>query len=170
MHHAAEEAASDFEKEATRLELGLECLRDRTELRRAFCLMNEAIAYSSERKGFSSWRPFQVGFLLANLSALIDPDESSIVDIVWFETGGGKTETYLGLLVTAAFYDRLRGKDSGITAWSRFPLRMLSLQQTQRFADAMAGAELVRMGSRNTGRELQRWLLCWCRRNAEPSP
>ena len=67
-----------------------------------------------------------------------------MVDTVWFATGGGKTETYLGLLVTAAIFDRLTGKTTGVTAWSRFPLRMLSLQQTQRFADALAGAELVR--------------------------
>src|SRR6185437_13337553 len=53
--------------------------------------------------------------------------------------------------VTAAFYDRLCGKSSGITAWSRFPLRMLSLQQTQRFADALAGAELVRLHERIDG-------------------
>jgi Helicase conserved C-terminal domain len=63
---------------------------------------------------------------------------------VWFATGGGKTETYLGLLLTAAFFDRLTGKTMGVTAWSRFPLRLLSLQQTQRFADALAGAEIVR--------------------------
>ena len=70
--------------------------------------------------------------------------EADVVDTVWFATGGGKTETYLGLLVTAALHDRLTGKTTGVTAWSRFPLRMLSMQQTQRFADALAGAELVR--------------------------
>lgn len=46
--------------------------------------------------------------------------------------------------MTAAFFDRLRGKHEGITSWGRFPLRMLSLQQTQRFADVLAAAELVR--------------------------
>src|SRR5205085_1041534 len=88
---------------------------------------------------------FQFGFLLANLRAIVQPaDDSAIVDIVWFATGGGKTETYLGLVITAAIHDRLRGKVTGITAWSRFPLRMLSLQQMQRFADAIASAEMVR--------------------------
>ena len=82
-----------------------------------------------------------------------DPSaDGAIVDILWFATGGGKTETYLGLLVTAALHDRLRGKTEGVTAWSRFPLRMLSLQQTQRFADAFAGAELARR-SANIGGE-----------------
>jgi hypothetical protein len=107
--------------------------------------MNEAMIEVGARKGYDGWRPFQFGFLLANLPSLLEEeDDAAIVDIVWFATGGGKTETYLGLLTTAAFRDRLRGKSSGITAWSRFPLRMLSLQQMQRFADAMAAAELVR--------------------------
>ena len=49
--------------------------------------------------------------------------------MLWFPTGGGKTEAYLGLIVTAIFYDRFRGKDRGVTAWLKFPLRMLSVQQ-----------------------------------------
>ena len=60
---------------------------------------------------------------------------------MWFATGGGKTETYLGLLVTAALLTVSPAR-TGVSAWSRFPLRMLSLQQTQRFAEALAGAEL----------------------------
>jgi hypothetical protein len=71
------------------------------------------------------------------------PDRT-LVDTLWFATGGGKTETYLAVIVFACLFDRLTGKRCGVTAWSRFPLRMLSLQQTQRFADAVAGAELVR--------------------------
>jgi hypothetical protein len=106
--------------------------------------MNAAIAISSAGK-YDRWRPFQIGFLLANLAFLRDGEtEAKIADVVWFATGGGKTETYLGVIIAAAFHDRLRGKTTGITAWSRFPLRMLSLQQTQRFADALAGAEIVR--------------------------
>ena len=108
-------------------------------------LMNRAILHSAKGRGFDSWRPFQVGFLLQALPFLSDPtNEVGVVDTVWFATGGGKTETYLGLLVTTALHDRLTGKVTGVSAWSRFPLRMLSLQQTQRFAEALAGAELAR--------------------------
>src|SRR6185312_11481456 len=89
-------------------------------------------------------RPFQVGYLLANIEILVAAADVEVADIVWFATGGGKTETYLGLLITAVLFERMNGKSTGITAWSRFPLRMLSLQQTQRFADAMAGAEIIR--------------------------
>ena len=140
----AHRAASEFREELLRVRAGLDLLRTRDDLRNAFTGMNTAIARSS-RGRYDRWRPFQLGFLLANLSSLTDPEtESGIADIVWFATGGGKTETYLGLILTAALFDRMRGKNSGITAWSRFPLRMLSLQQTQRFADALAAAELVR--------------------------
>ena len=139
----AKAGAKEFWSEATRLEAGIQALRDTPDLLDAFKNMNASMVLSANGK-YDSWRPFQFGFLLANLSALQSSSDSDVADVVWFATGGGKTETYLGLLVTAAFLDRTRGKTHGITAWSRFPLRMLSLQQTQRFANALAGAELIR--------------------------
>jgi hypothetical protein len=140
----AEASALEFEAEHQRLLQGLSLLESDGLLRRAFQHMNQAMLIAS-RGRYDSWRPFQAGFLLANLRSVIDKsDEPETIDIVWFATGGGKTETYLGLLLVAALFDRLSGKVSGVTAWSRFPLRMLSLQQTQRFADALAGAEVVR--------------------------
>jgi hypothetical protein len=147
MEKEAARAAVEFCEESARIAMGIDLLEKTPDLLQAFKLMNQAISHSS-RGRYSGWRPFQVGFMLANLASIVESDnDSDIADIVWFATGGGKTETYLGLLVTAAFFDRLRGKKDGITAWSRFPLRMLSLQQTQRFADALAGAELVRLNN-----------------------
>lgn len=144
MREQAARAAEEFEHECERLAKGIELLKSDEALFRAFTGMNRAMSFSARGK-YDSWRPFQLGFLLANLSSVVDKErEPDVVDVVWFATGGGKTETYLGLLVTAALYDRMTGKASGITAWSRFPLRMLSLQQTQRFADAIASAEMVR--------------------------
>jgi hypothetical protein len=145
MRAEANRSAVEVFAELDRLRAGLELLRSRPEILRAFQLMNKAIAFSAQGRGYDTWRPFQVGFLLSAIRCLAEPDdEARYVDAVWFATGGGKTETYLGLLLTAAFFDRLTGKTMGVTAWSRFPLRLLSLQQTQRFADALAGAELVR--------------------------
>ncbi len=131
-----------FDDEASRLRAGISALREDTKLLRSFKLMNEAMILSAREK-YEGWRPFQIGFLLANVASCRGEDRD-VVDIVWFATGGGKTETYLGLILTAAFFDRLRGKITGVTAWSRFPLRLLSLQQTQRFADALAAAEIIR--------------------------
>lgn len=144
MRAQAEAAAGEFRLELDRLREGLAILESDHVLLRSFRLMNDAIGISAKGR-YERWRPFQMGFLLANIASIANPErESETADIVWFATGGGKTETYLGLIVMAAIHDRLTGKSSGVTAWSRFPLRMLSLQQTQRFANAMAGAEIVR--------------------------
>jgi hypothetical protein len=145
MTEGARTAASEFWAEVGRVRRGVDLIRTDTMVGTSFRLMNEAMAELATRKNYTGWRPFQLGFLLANLISVSgDHEDRKIVDIVWFATGGGKTETYLGLLVAAAFYDRLRGKLAGVTAWSRFPLRLLSLQQMQRFADAIASAEIVR--------------------------
>lgn len=153
MRAQAGDAAVDVDAELTRLRRGVQLLKGDATVRRAFQLMNRAVAHSAAGR-YPGWRPFQIGFLLAALPFLVDPNEAGTVDTVWFATGGGKTETYLGLLVTAALHDRLTGKTSGVTAWSRFPLRLLSLQQTQRFADVLAGAELVRRAERIGGAPL----------------
>jgi hypothetical protein len=145
MREQAGEDALRYWEEVDRIVHGVGLLRTNSILARAFACMHRAMAIVGKQRRYDGWRPFQFGFLLANLSSVVEEDgDADIVDVVWFATGGGKTETYLGLLVAAAFYDRLTGKTSGVTAWSRFPLRMLSLQQTQRFADALAAAELVR--------------------------
>lgn len=140
----AVEEADHFETEASLLSAGLERLRDPRTLQ-AFQLMNGSFDHSSQGT-YDGWRPFQLGFLLTLLPSLLDPNHErrEIVDTLWFATGGGKTETYLAAVVLLCLWDRMDGKGEGITAWSRFPLRMLSLQQTQRFADALAGAELQR--------------------------
>src|SRR5690606_33327559 len=65
-------------------------------------------------------------------------------DVLWFRTGGGKTEAYLGLSCCAMLYDRLRGKAFGVTAWLRLPLRMLSIQQLQRAMRVIWEAEQER--------------------------
>jgi hypothetical protein len=139
------EAESEMARtEVQKCEAGFQLLKDPVVLR-AFCLMNKAFVYCGAGR-YDSWRSFQIGFLLASLTGIVKVGdiERSEVSTLWFATGGGKTETYLACIVLAAFLDRLVGKSCGLTAWSRFPLRMLSLQQTQRFADALAAAERVR--------------------------
>lgn len=145
--------ADKFGSEVDRMRAGLELLQSDDLLRRAFALANRAFAEAPTVR-HDRWRPFQLGFVIANIAALAPgsgAEERDIVDTLWFATGGGKTETYLLFVLTAAFYDRLRGKREGITSWGRFPLRMLSLQQTQRFADVLASAELVRRAEKIPG-------------------
>lgn len=155
MREEADTEAELFAEELERLRAGLALLERDDDLRRSFMLANQSFA-DSPVIHHTTWRPFQLGFMLANATSIVDDrhdGDRSVVDTLWFATGGGKTETYLLYVVTTAFYDRLRGKREGITSWGRFPLRMLSLQQTQRFADVIAAAELVRQREQIAGRE-----------------
>lgn len=103
-----------------------------------------------------AWRPFQLGFLLLTLSSMADashPDRRT-VDLIWFPTGGGKTEAYLGLAAFEMIRRRLvRGVAGGGTAvLTRYTLRLLTTQQFQRAATLICALERLR----NTRSELER--------------
>lgn len=135
-----------FADECRRFEEGLEVLERDADARLAFELTNQTFAAGSKK----AWRLFQIVFLVSQIPDVValrtgERRDRDIVDVVYFPTGGGKTEAYLGVIVFHCFFDRLRGKTAGVTVWTRFPLRLLTLQQTQRVADAIGLAELVRM-------------------------
>lgn len=145
----AQQDLDNFVEEIGRFRRGIQTLQRHPVLRQAFQLMNQTFVQGSRHP---SWRLFQIVYLVTQLPAIAareygDPDgraDWDFVDVLWFPTGGGKTEAYLGLIVCTAFFDRLRGKKAGVTAWMRFPLRLLSLQQLQRLADILGAAELLR--------------------------
>jgi hypothetical protein len=149
MQKAAQRDLDAFADEIERFRRGIRTLQRYAVLRQAFQLMNQAFTNASK---YTSWRLFQIVYIVTQLPAIAareydDPEgraDWDWVDVLWFPTGGGKTEAYLGLIVCTAFFDRLRGKKAGVTAWMRFPLRLLSLQQLQRLADIMGAAELLR--------------------------
>jgi superfamily II DNA/RNA helicase len=79
-----------------------------------------------------------------------DRDELS-ASLLYFATGGGKSEAFFGLLVFNVFLDRLRGKHRGVTALVRYPLRLLTLQQARRLMRILTSAELVKLRRRVPG-------------------
>lgn len=146
-----------FEQEIARFRSGRDLIHEDEDIRKAFRLTNETFRRAGEdprpeKRNKVSWRLFQIVFLVSQMPGMValadqksqDVSELEQVDIVYFPTGGGKTEAYLAAMVFHCFFDRLRGKAAGVTAWIRFPMRLLTLQQTQRVADVMAMAELVR--------------------------
>ena len=145
-----------FVGEIDRFREGLRLIETDADVRLAFQLTNETFATLGRNpqpsKTKDSWRLFQIVFLVSQIlgiHALKFPSdlgnrERETVDVIYFPTGGGKTEAYLGTIVFHCFFDRLRGKTAGVTSWTRFPLRLLTLQQTQRMADAIGVADLIR--------------------------
>lgn len=102
--------------------------------------------------GSRTWRPFQMGFILLNIRGLFDPASADreTVDLLWFPTGGGKTEAYLGLSAFVIALRRLRGDRNGMSAGAgivvlmRYTLRLLTVQQFQRAAALIAACEIER--------------------------
>tara|TARA_R110001592_G_scaffold90485_2_gene266010 strand:- start:15032 stop:19360 length:4329 start_codon:yes stop_codon:yes gene_type:complete len=108
------------------------------------------------------WRPFQLGFILLNIDAFVQPESNDttvddvfklgwperneIADMVWFPTGGGKTEAYLGIIAFTIAYRRFtKGtKGNGTTVLMRYTLRMLTLQQFQRATLLICALETIR--------------------------
>ena len=155
---------------ADRMRSGIEALRRDGDALRAFRLANETMADQRARSAWvregrngepdpssARWRPFQVGFVLVCLDGIIDPDhrDRGITDLLWFPTGGGKTEAYLGLIAFTTYLRRLRRGPAGggVTVLMRYTLRLLTLQQFERAATLICAMERTRRREPDLGDE-----------------
>lgn len=120
---------------------------------KAWVYMNESMGSAASGK-YTDWRLFQLCFILSQISGVAsreyefhdyyDGDWDESVVLLYFATGGGKTESFFGLLIFNLFFDRLRGKLHGVTSLIRYPLRLLTIQQAQRLARTLAHCERIR--------------------------
>lgn len=125
----------------------------------AWRFMNQTFQefWKRKNKDVTQWRLFQVAFILAQIPAIVsrldfwksDKRAYQVSDereatLLYFSTGGGKSESFFGLLIFALAFDRLRGKNRGITAAIRYPLRLLTSQQAFRLSQVLAAAQRVR--------------------------
>lgn len=110
----------------------------------------------------AAWRLFQLVFMLINLPALTNPShrdrshpQEAVADLLWFSTGGGKTEAYLGLTAYTLALRRLQGPmggydaTHGVAVLMRYTLRLLTLQQFQRAAALICACEMLRQAKPN---------------------
>lgn len=138
---------------------GVEQIAGDAVMARAFRLANLAMDVQhgwdpeKSRRGPLEWRPFQLGFILLAVASVADRKhpERRIMDLLWFPTGGGKTEAYLALIAFIAIYRRLSAGDDpslgdGVAAIMRYTLRLLTTQQFARAASVMLACEAIRRG------------------------
>lgn len=143
-----------------RMQAGIKLLRDDASARLAFQLAQRAMCiqrrWARRDDPAMVWRPFQLGFQLLCIESIANPLSNGEVtsarctmDLLWFPTGGGKTEAYLGLTAFTLFHRRLRnGKrpddGAGVAVLMRYTLRLLTVQQFERTARLVLACEFLR--------------------------
>lgn len=142
-----------FKQEIRRFEMGIQILKDPEfeAMKKAFICMNKTF----EGK-ISYWRLFQIVFITSMISDIVynenkdyleseiyNYNDYSVAEIIYFPTGGGKTEAFLGTVILSAFYDRFIGKNYGVNTVIKYPLRLLSIQQLERTLEIILRANKV---------------------------
>ncbi|MDE0123858.1 MAG: DISARM system helicase DrmA [Bryobacterales bacterium] len=140
---------------ADRIETGIDAVATDPDVLDAFRVANRAVGRALTQRlelPNPSWRPFQLAFILLNLPEIANPEDGhrETVDLLFFPTGGGKTEAYLGLAAMTMVLRRLRSPGSqghaagGVSVLMRYTLRLLTLDQLARASGLVCALELER--------------------------
>ena len=157
-HAAAQRLVSRMGVARQRMQEGLCLLRSDTQAAEAFRVANQTMlmqmrqadSVRGKKRDVAEyrWRPFQLAFLLTTIKSTIQDEDAfhDIVDLIWFPTGGGKTEAYLGLIAFCIVWRRLKrpGSGGGTTVLMRYTLRLLTTDQFKRAARMICALELLR--------------------------
>lgn len=202
---AASESIQKCETALARIEEGIQLLDENPQAAKAFQFANRAMGLQRQHTQWASarkaeddkksvtyedfdipknrtWRPFQLAFILSCIPGLADlehpdrsTDESAIADLLWFPTGGGKTEAYLGLTAFTIAIRRLQGQvegydgSDGVAVIMRYTLRLLTLQQFQRATALMCACESLRQQDASTWGEVPIRIGLWVGTSMTPN-
>lgn len=171
-HEAAIENVSKCKNVSSRIKKSISMLEKSEAVNgnewKAFRYANEAMYMQRKQSLLKSnkipvdeninWYPFQFAFMLLEIGSFIEPegDERKLVDLLWFPTGGGKTEAYLGIAAFVIFYRRLSyiEQADGVTVIMRYTLRLLTIQQFERASILICACDLLRIKYNIPGMEI----------------
>lgn len=143
-----EDLINHFKKLFYRVREGVELIKNDPLVRECFLQTNETFCNNYLNLPVpiqgAGWRLFQLIFLLSTIKSVVKEEHLDEADVLHVDTGGGKSEAYFALITFTAFYERASGKENGVSAIVKFPLRMLSIQQLERISSVIIHAENVR--------------------------
>ena len=150
------QSLEEYKREIGRFKQGIEQIEYKDFVKKAFICMNKTFKtkIGNDSRSIKGWRLFQIVFIVSLICEMIRSEykndnslssaDMDFANLLYFPTGGGKTEAFLGACIFDMFFDRYRGKEEGITAILKYPLRLLAVQQLDRILTVVMKANIVR--------------------------